>query len=109
MSDAKSSSANTDAPTIEGPTGCAGFEAREETRNIAWTWPGSAQEVWEQVQGVSAPFRPLFERVPPAAWESIHAEVLAALGRYRDGKQVKFGAVVVFATGAKGEGPVSRL
>jgi SAM-dependent methyltransferase len=87
----------------------AGFEAQEETRKIPWTWPGSAEEVWEQVQGVSAPFRPLFERVPPVAWESIHAEVLAALGRYRDGKQVKFGAVVVFATGAKGEGPVSRL
>jgi hypothetical protein len=65
--------------------------------------------VWEQVQGVAAPFRPLFARVPPAGWESIHAEVLAALGRYVEGNQVNFGAVVVLATGTKGEGPVSRL
>jgi SAM-dependent methyltransferase len=87
----------------------AGFEAQEETRNIAWTWPGSAQEVWEQVQAVAAPFLPLFERVPRASWESIHAEVLAAMAQYVDGNQVNFGALIVFAAGAKGEGPLSRL
>jgi SAM-dependent methyltransferase len=87
----------------------AGFEAHEETQTIAWTWPGSAAEVWEQVQGVVAPFFPMLEGVPPASWASIHAQVLASIGRYVEGNSVKFGAVVVFAAGTKGEGPVSRL
>ena len=87
----------------------AGFDAQEQTRNIAWTWPGTAEEVWEQVQAVAAPFIPMFERVPRASWGSIHAEVLASVGRYVDGNRVKFGAVVVFAAGAKGEGPASGL
>ena len=90
----------------------ARFKAQEETRNIPWTWPGTAEEVWEQVQAVSTPFIPLLERVPRASWQTIHAEVLAAIGRYAEGDSVKFGAVVVFATGtkggAKGEGLVSR-
>jgi SAM-dependent methyltransferase len=87
----------------------AGFKALEETRNIPWTWPGTAEEVWEQVQAVSTPFIPLLQRVPRASWESMHAEVLAAIARYVDGDCVKFGAVVVFATGTKGEGSASAL
>lgn len=60
----------------------AGFKAHEETRNIPWTWPGTAGEVWEQLLAVSTPFIPLLERVPRARWDSIHADVLAATGRY---------------------------
>jgi hypothetical protein len=55
------------------------------------------------------PFIPLIERVPRASWQSIHAAVLAAIGRYVEGDSVKFGAVVVFATGTKGEGAASQL
>ncbi len=95
--------------SLSAALGRAGFKAHEETRDIPWTWPGTPEEVWEQVQAVSTPFIPLLQRVPRASWESIHAEVLAAIGRYAEGDSVKFGAVVVFATGTKGEGPASRL
>jgi SAM-dependent methyltransferase len=87
----------------------AGFEAHEQIRSLAWTWPGSAEEVWEQVRAVAAPFIPMFERVPPASWASIHAEVLASIARYVEGHSVKFGAVVVFAAGAKGGAAASGL
>ena len=80
----------------------AGFgPVTEETRNIAWTWPGTVEEVWEYLRSVTAPFRPLMERVPPEKWEVINAEVYAALRKYVDGDEVKFGATLVFASGTK--------
>jgi SAM-dependent methyltransferase len=80
----------------------AGFEdIEEETRTVPWSWPGSVEEVWEQVQAVTVPFRPLLERVPPEMWPGLHAEVHAAVKKYFDGKQVAFGASVVFASGTK--------
>ena len=80
----------------------AGFAAvREETRELPWTWPGSVEDVWEYARSVSAPFRPLMERVPAERWEQINKEAHAAIGRYSDGKKVDFGAVLVLASGSK--------
>jgi SAM-dependent methyltransferase len=79
----------------------AGFEAEEETRNVPWTWPGTPEEVWQQAQAVATPFLPMLQRVPPEERERIDAEVLAAIRQYVEGDSVKFGAVVVFAAGAK--------
>src|SRR5712692_5367944 len=80
----------------------AGFGAvEEETKTVPWTWPGSAEEVWEQMQSVSAPFRPLLDRVPADKWDEINQAVHAAVRPYVDGDSVKFGAVVVLATGTK--------
>jgi len=79
----------------------AGLEAEEETRTVPWTWPGSAEEVWDYAQSVSTPFRPLLERVSKDKWDAINAEVQAAISKYVDGDSVKFGAVVVLAAGRK--------
>jgi SAM-dependent methyltransferase len=80
----------------------AGFtEVEEETRTIPWTWPGSAEEVWEQAQAVSVPFRPLLERVPAEQWPHIHDEVHAAVRKYSQDDGLAFGASVVFAAGKK--------
>jgi SAM-dependent methyltransferase len=79
----------------------AGFEAEEETRNVEWTWPGSAEDVWEQAQAVAAPFRVMLGRVLPEKWDAINREVLAAIRRYEDGGSIKFGAEVVMAAGTK--------
>jgi len=80
----------------------AGFGAvEEETKTVPWTWPGSAEEVWEQMQSVSAPFRPLLDRVPADKWDEINRDVHAAVRPYVDGDSVKFGAVVVLASGTK--------
>jgi SAM-dependent methyltransferase len=80
----------------------AGFSGvEEETRTLPWTWPGPVEEVWEQAQAVSVPFRPLLERVPAEKWPQIHAEVHAAVRQYFDGESVAFGASVVLASGRK--------
>jgi SAM-dependent methyltransferase len=81
----------------------AGFTGvQEETRTLPWNWMGPPEEVWEQVQAVSVPFRPMLERVPAELWPQIHAEVRTAVGKYYDGEKVAFGATVVLALGEKG-------
>ncbi len=80
----------------------AGFgDVEEETRTLPWTWPGTAEEVWDQAQAVSVPFRPLLERVPADRWPEIHTEVHAAIGKYSDGETIEFGATVVLVSGRK--------
>jgi SAM-dependent methyltransferase len=76
-------------------------EVQEETKTLPWTWPGTAEEVWEQAQAVSVPFRPMLERVQAQMWPQIHAEVLAAIGQYVRGEDIEFGASVVLASGRK--------
>jgi ubiquinone/menaquinone biosynthesis C-methylase UbiE len=80
----------------------AGFErVEEETRTVPWTWPGTAEEVWEQARAVATPFLPMFERVPPEKWDEINSEVYRAISKYIVGDDIKFGAVVVLASGKK--------
>jgi SAM-dependent methyltransferase len=80
----------------------AGFrEIHEETKTVPWTWPGTAEEVWEQARAVAVPFRPMLDRVPSQAWPQIHQEVHAAVGQYVRGANIEFGATVVLASGCK--------
>jgi SAM-dependent methyltransferase len=80
----------------------AGFnDVAEETRTVPWTWPGPVEEVWEQAQAVTVPFRPMLQRVPVDRWPQIHAEVHEAVRRYSDGEKISFGAAVVLASGKK--------
>ncbi|HEY6338848.1 MAG TPA: class I SAM-dependent methyltransferase [Candidatus Sulfotelmatobacter sp.] len=80
----------------------AGFrDVEEEIKTVPWTWPGTPEEVWEQAQAVSIPFRPLLERVPADLWPKIHSEVHAAVGQYFDGEKIAFGATVVLVSGKK--------
>jgi SAM-dependent methyltransferase len=81
----------------------AGFtNIHEETRVVPWTWPGSAEEVWEQQQAVVTPFLPLLQRVPAEKWPEITREVHAAIRRYEEDGAIKFGATIVLASGQKG-------
>jgi SAM-dependent methyltransferase len=80
----------------------AGFgDINEETKTLPWTWPGTAEEVWEQAQAVSVPFRPLLERVPVDRWPEINAEIHSAIRKYSDGEKISFGATVVLVSGRK--------
>jgi SAM-dependent methyltransferase len=80
----------------------AGFsEVEEETRTLPWTWPGTAQEVWEQAKAVSTPFLPMLERVPPEKWDEINRAVYVAIGDYVVGDKIEFGATVVLASAVK--------
>jgi len=80
----------------------AGFgDLEEETMAVPWTWPGTPEEVWEQAQAVSVPFRPLLERVPADMWPEIHSEVHAAVRKYSDGEKIAFGATVMLVSARK--------
>ncbi len=80
----------------------AGFaNLHEETRTIPWTWPGSAEEVWEQQQAVATPFLPLLKRVPADSWPAINAEVHQAIRRYEEQGAIRFTATIVLASGQK--------
>jgi len=80
----------------------AGFpHIEEETRTLPWTWPGTAEEVWEQARACSTPFLPMIERVPADQWEKVNHEVLRAVRQYEDHGSIKFGATVVLASGVK--------
>jgi SAM-dependent methyltransferase len=80
----------------------AGFgEIHEETRIVPWTWPGTAEEVWEQCRAVATPFLPLLERVSEEKWPEINREVHAAIGRYVKGSEIRFTASVVLVSGTK--------
>lgn len=78
----------------------AGFrEIEESTRNLPWTWPGEAEEVFEYACAVAAPFRPMLERVKAEDWPVIRADAIAAIERYRVGDEIRFGVDIVFASG----------
>lgn len=80
----------------------AGFaNLHEETRTVPWTWPGPAEEVWEQQQAVATPFLPLLKRVPADRWPAINAEVHQAIRRYEDQGAIQFTAAIVLASGQK--------
>jgi ubiquinone/menaquinone biosynthesis C-methylase UbiE len=80
----------------------AGFvEVEEKVKALPWTWPGTAEEVWEQAQAVSTPFLPLMQRVPAEKRDEVDREVIAAIQQYADGDSIKFGAEVVLVSGMR--------
>jgi SAM-dependent methyltransferase len=79
-----------------------GFSSvEEERRAVPWAWPGTVEDFWEYERSVSAPFRPLLERVPEHKWPQINADVHASLRKYVEGESVQLGAVVILASGTK--------
>ena len=80
----------------------AGFHnVEEETRVVPWSWPGTAEEVWEQQQAVGMPFGPMLERVPKEQWPALHAEVVRTIQKLQQGDTIHFTANLVFASGRK--------
>jgi ubiquinone/menaquinone biosynthesis C-methylase UbiE len=74
---------------------------QEKTETLPWTWPGSEEEVWEYQKSIAVPFRSMLDRVPPEKWDEVNREVHAALSQYAETGNVKFGAVVVLASGTR--------
>lgn len=80
----------------------AGFaQVDESSPTVPWTWPGTAEEVWEQARAVAVPFQAMLQRVPEEDWPVVHQRVLAAINRYRRGDRIEFGATIVLASGQK--------
>jgi ubiquinone/menaquinone biosynthesis C-methylase UbiE len=78
----------------------AGFrDVEESARAVPWVWRGTAEEVFEYATAVSVPFRSMLDRVPAEKWPDVRAESHAAIDRYRVGDEIRFGAVVILASG----------
>lgn len=80
----------------------AGFSRMEErTVTVPWSWPGTPEEVWEYFREITVPFRPLLASIPPERANQVNDEIVTAISRYSDGKQVNFTADVVLASAEK--------
>jgi hypothetical protein len=55
----------------------------------------------EYFREITVPFRPLLASIPPDKAEQVNTEVVAAISRYYDGRQVNFTADVVLASAEK--------
>jgi hypothetical protein len=73
----------------------------EETKSLPWTWPGTAEEVWQYVQSVSTPFLALLQRVPAESRDELDREAITSIRQYADGDSIKFGAVVALVSGMR--------
>jgi SAM-dependent methyltransferase len=80
----------------------AGFtNVHEEDRIVAGRWALSVEEYWEQFTEVAAPFRPLIEQLTPEKMAQAQAEILAALKKFWNGKELSMPLEIVIGTGTR--------
>jgi SAM-dependent methyltransferase len=75
--------------------------ADERFATLPFTWPGSPQEIWEYFQDVAVPFAPVLQSIPAARRKEVDEAVLQEIGRYYDGKEIKFTATVNITVAVK--------
>ena len=80
----------------------AGFRnVHEEDRIVPGRWAGTLEEYWEQFSEIAAPFRPLIEQLTPQKKAEAVAEILAALGKLWNGKEMNMPLEIVIGTGTR--------
>jgi SAM-dependent methyltransferase len=80
----------------------AGFKrVEEETRQMAFPWPGTPDNLWEHFQDVAAPFRPIIESLPPNEKAAAISEILDGYRQFYDGHQINMPASIVVASAVK--------
>jgi ubiquinone/menaquinone biosynthesis C-methylase UbiE len=80
----------------------AGFaNASEEARTIPGVWKSSLEQYWEQFTEVAAPFRPIFEKLTPECRTKVFEEVLTALRKYWNGKELNMPLEIVIGSGTR--------
>ncbi len=78
----------------------AGFSnVHEEARIVNGPWAGQPEEYWEQFSEVAAPFRPLLEQLTPEKKAAAVAEILTALRKFWNGKQLNMPLEIVIGSG----------
>lgn len=73
----------------------------ESHRTVAWSWPGTPEEVWQYFKDVTAPLAPLINSIPPGLRAEIDAEVISSIKSYYDGASVNFTAQINITTAQK--------
>jgi ubiquinone/menaquinone biosynthesis C-methylase UbiE len=90
------------AGILAGALQKAGFRSvQEKFEAVPWTWPGPPEEVWEYFQEVTVPFAPLLKAIPVERRSEINAAVVAEIGKFYDGQEIRFTAIVNITTGVK--------
>lgn len=80
----------------------AGFaKVEEDFPVLPWTWPGTPADVWEYFQEVTVPFAPILRSIPAARRAAIDAEVLQAIARYYNGREINFTATANICCASK--------
>jgi SAM-dependent methyltransferase len=80
----------------------AGFSnVHEEDRIVSGRWGSSVEEYWEQFTEVAAPFRPLLEQLTPERKAEAQAEILAALWKFWNGKELNIPLEIVIGTSTR--------
>ena len=80
----------------------AGFSnVQEEYRIIPGRWASSIEEYWEQFTEVAAPFRPLLDQLAPEKLAQAQSEILVALEKFRNGKELNLPLEIVVGTGSR--------
>jgi SAM-dependent methyltransferase len=80
----------------------AGFrDVHEEDRIVPGRWAGTLEEYWVQFSEIAAPFRPLIEQLTPQKKAEAVAEILAALRKFWNGKELTLPLEIVIGTGIR--------
>lgn len=76
-------------------------ETKEEHISVPASWPGSAEDYWDNFTEVAAPFKPLLAQLPPARRDDVRFEVIAGLQKYVKDGRVSFPLEIVLASATK--------
>jgi SAM-dependent methyltransferase len=80
----------------------AGFSnVHEEIRIVNGRWAGPPEQYWEQFSEVAAPFQPLLEQLTPEKKAMAVAEILSALRKFWNGKELNMPLEIVIGSGAR--------
>ena len=80
----------------------AGFRhVHEESQTIAWQWPGTPEQFWTFRCDTGSLIRQYLAHLSLVSQTSVIQEVIASIGTYYDGQQVRFTAGVVIASGIR--------
>ena len=80
----------------------AGFtNVHEEDRIVPGRWAGTLEQYWQQFSEIAAPFRPLIEQLTPQKKAEAVAEILAALKKFWNGREMNMPLEIVIGTGTR--------
>lgn len=80
----------------------AGFcNVHEEDRIVPGRWAGTLEQYWQQFSEIAAPFRPLIEQLTPQKKAEAVAEILAALKKLWNGREMNMPLEIVIGAGTR--------